>query len=286
MKIEEDDLRKFEYMVNGVLIHGEKVVYYANDAAAAILGFRSREEIMNFDLYKLVPVEYKNVVFSRIERALKGELLPPILERVFTRDGRSVILKFNIFPIEFRGKLAALSIFTPYLQENAKREVLEGLFKVGELIANKALGEDVPLSEMAKEIHDRLKNVIPDMNMTLVNLKDGKYTIEYCGFSDFSLKKLEVQRIKPIFDAFEEAREMYEPGYPAVEMGLESENGDSASSVSVFSVPISVEGKVAMVIVFMKKGYGSFDPEDIEVFRRVKKLFSLYLKLDQCFTDY
>ncbi len=278
LKIADEDLEKFEGMNKGVLVHGDREVLYANEAAVRILGFGSKEDLMNYDLYKLIPPEYKEIVAARIEKALKGEKPPPIIERVFTKDGREIILKFDISPVLFQGRVAALSVFTFNAEDKAKREALEGTFRILERIVEAASSEGASLEGISEEIHSELIKIIPGLGMVVAKYT-GELLVEYAKFEDHELRNMIISKEDPMYEAVLESREIYDPECPAGKspFQLEKEN----ALLSAFVVPVMIEGEIVAGLEFLRVGYASFNPEDINLFRKVERIYNLFIRLNQ-----
>lgn len=91
--------RRFRLLVDsandGIAVHREGVLLYANPAAVRMLGYERAEEIIGRPILEFVHPDYREAVRERISDLAQGHLAP-LREEVFLRaDGSSVVVEVS-----------------------------------------------------------------------------------------------------------------------------------------------------------------------------------------------
>ncbi|MBS7631938.1 PAS domain S-box protein, partial [Candidatus Bathyarchaeota archaeon] len=97
-----------ESSLNAVFVIRDNKYVYVNKRAAELLGFNSPSELIGLSGLRFFPEEYRKVIESRVERLLKGEILPKYDAKLLRRDGTEVYVELNSTMIEYEGKPAIL----------------------------------------------------------------------------------------------------------------------------------------------------------------------------------
>lgn len=107
---EERYRRLVEWLPDGVLVHREGKILYANTAALRLFAAASLEEMQNTSLEKIVHPESRKLVFERIARQERGEILPPAEQKLVRLDGKFFEAEGNALSIFFEGAPANLAV--------------------------------------------------------------------------------------------------------------------------------------------------------------------------------
>lgn len=122
-----------ELLSDGVIVHCEGKVVFANKIACKILKFSSIENIINSNVINYVHPDYKDLASKRISKAFKTNEPPPLLEeKLICFDGSIVDVEVSANPIIFDNKQSMLVVF----KDITKRKLL-----TEELIESKTLFE-------------------------------------------------------------------------------------------------------------------------------------------------
>ncbi|NOZ59458.1 MAG: HAMP domain-containing histidine kinase [Euryarchaeota archaeon] len=107
---EERYRRLVELSPVGIVVHREGRVVYINPAGARLMGAETSEELVGMPIMELVHPDYREVVAERIERMKRGEVLPPLEEKLITLDGRIIDVEVVAAPIRYGGKPSFLAV--------------------------------------------------------------------------------------------------------------------------------------------------------------------------------
>lgn len=109
---EERYRRLVEQSPDGVLVHAEGKVVYANPAAARILAAQSPEDVVGRAVLELVPEEDRPVVVARIRRVIEDRaLIGSVLQRIVRLDGREVAIELSAARVMHQGRPASQIVF-------------------------------------------------------------------------------------------------------------------------------------------------------------------------------
>jgi PAS domain S-box-containing protein len=104
---EERYRRLVEYCPDGIAIHCDGRIVFANPAMAEILG-TTPAGLLGKSLWEIVHPEYWNLVRERLEALIhKGEAVPRIEEKMIRADGSAVDVDVVALPFLYEGRQAA-----------------------------------------------------------------------------------------------------------------------------------------------------------------------------------
>jgi PAS domain S-box-containing protein len=151
----------------GIAIHRDGYIVYANPAFVATLGFSSAEEVYRIPVTSLVIAEDVAALQSRL-RVLANEhmsALPAQIYRGRKRDGTAVIVEASSVPFEYEGKASVLSL----LRDVTERRALEARLVQADRLA--ALG--TMAAGVAHEINNPLAYVTLNLDWISRKLAEG-----------------------------------------------------------------------------------------------------------------
>jgi len=139
---------------DGVIIHSEGKIVYANEAAYKIIHAEYPGQLIGYNVMDFVHPEYRELVEKRIRdgvsKRVKGE---PVEEIFKTFDGTSIKVNVTAIPFSYEGKPAMLTVFNDITEQKRDEE------KIRNLLAEKEL--------LLREVHHRIKNNMNTINSLL-----------------------------------------------------------------------------------------------------------------------
>lgn len=109
---EERYRRLVEQSPDGVLVHTDGRVVYANPAAARILGARGSEELVGRAVLDLVPEGDRLGVAARIRRVIEDRApVGPLLQRIVRLDGREIAVELSAARVVYMGRPSSQVVF-------------------------------------------------------------------------------------------------------------------------------------------------------------------------------
>jgi PAS domain S-box-containing protein len=119
-KLFEDELRSseegfrllVETIPDGVIVHSDGRVVFANPSSARIIGASNPAELIGKPVIDFVHPEFRAEALERIKNSLATNLRAPEQEEKFIRlDGNTIDVQVNASPISFNKKPAMLTVF-------------------------------------------------------------------------------------------------------------------------------------------------------------------------------
>jgi PAS domain S-box-containing protein len=139
---EEKYRNMVEMLPNGVIIHQEGKIVFANDASFNILNATKPEQVIGKNLFEFVHPDYHAIVIERIKGSLVRHTKQESLEEVFlTLDKKKIFVNVIAIPIQYLGKPSVMVVAT-------------------DITKQKQIGLELKESEERKKA---LLNAIPDM---------------------------------------------------------------------------------------------------------------------------
>jgi PAS domain S-box-containing protein len=118
---------------NMIFINRRGRIVYANKLCTTVTGY-SRKEFFSkdFDFFKLIAPESRDLVKKNLKKHMKGEEVPPYEYKLLTRDGRKIIGLHKTKLIDLDGEKAILGIITDITERKKAEEKLEALSRFPE----------------------------------------------------------------------------------------------------------------------------------------------------------
>ncbi|HWY36192.1 MAG TPA: PAS domain S-box protein, partial [Nitrosopumilaceae archaeon] len=111
---------------NGILIHVNGKVMFANRAALEISGFDTFEELSRASLFDLLLPEYRKIAMERVKRTLSGEKSPFYKYKAFTAKNEQIEVEVMATAIMYNGQKAIQIIANDLsAQQKLEHEVLK-----------------------------------------------------------------------------------------------------------------------------------------------------------------
>jgi PAS domain S-box-containing protein len=148
---------------DGVVIHSEGVIVYANEAAHRIIHAEYPGQLIGFKVLDFVHPDYRELAVKRISNGVHKQLKGEPVEEIFQAfDGTGIKVSVTAIPFSYSGKPAMLTVFNDITEQKRDEE------KIKNLLAEKEL--------LLKEVHHRIKNNMNTINSLLTlqaeSLKD------------------------------------------------------------------------------------------------------------------
>lgn len=179
-----------EHLPDGIAVHREGRIVFANQATLKILGAERPEQIIGQPLFKFVHPDYLDVVKTRVKEVTASNKPLPILEEKFLRlDGAPLDVEVVALPITFDDAPAVLVIARDITERKraemalqARTAELEALFDISAALrAAQTATEMLPiiLNEMGRALKTDTGAVIlfdPARNEFVIALANGLLT--------------------------------------------------------------------------------------------------------------
>ncbi len=106
---------------DGIIVHKNNQVAYANPAALQLFGATHFADVKDKSIFDFVHPDEKAKIFARVQKATQGETTPLIEERLLRLDGTEVIAEVVASPITYDGERAVQVV----LRDVTVRKALE-----------------------------------------------------------------------------------------------------------------------------------------------------------------
>jgi len=119
------------YNPYGIIIHKNGIVKLGNHAFLKILEIENQEEILNQNVMSYVHPDSKKLVKERIKSNSKEtEFIPPVIEKIISKNGKTRWVETSAFSLENGDKLVMLKDITQRkLAEKEKEELQKHLIQ-------------------------------------------------------------------------------------------------------------------------------------------------------------
>ena len=109
----------------GIALHKDGKVFYANQAAAKLLGASHPEELIGQNILDFVHPDYRQIVLDRTQVIHEQSQTVPLLEEKFLRlDGSTVDVEVAGVPFVFHGEQAVQVIITDITERKQAQEII------------------------------------------------------------------------------------------------------------------------------------------------------------------
>jgi len=113
-----------ETSFDGIIIHQDGVIVYANRAAVRLIGVGSADEIMGKPILSFVHPDFRTTVLQRMESAT-AEIQPVIREKFLRTDGSSIDVDVVAIPFVWKDRPAVHVVFRNITGEIKAEETLQ-----------------------------------------------------------------------------------------------------------------------------------------------------------------
>ncbi len=172
---------RYRLLVNtlpdGIIVHHQGHIVFANSASVSIMGALSQSDITNTPVIDFVHPDYRELALKRIQRSLSEGVPVPLEEEKFVRlDGTVIDVEVSAIPITYGGNPAMLTVFNE-ITERKRAEAR--LFEERNLL--RILIDNLPDRIFVKDTQGR-KTLA---NVTDVRVSGGKTMEDVIGKTDF-----------------------------------------------------------------------------------------------------
>lgn len=141
-----------DHSPNGILIHANGKVVFANKAAIKISGYASEDDLMEVSLFDILLPEYREIAQERVRRVTEGEMVPPQEYRILTARNQVVEIEVMATMIAFNGQSAVQLI-------------------ISDLSGQKMLQRETLRAQLAEESNKKLQQEIEQRKKTELQLQ-------------------------------------------------------------------------------------------------------------------
>jgi PAS domain S-box-containing protein len=126
LRITEEKYRRLiEVLPDGVVVHSEGRIIYANPSTAKIIGAESPEKLIGTPVMDFVHPDDREIVMNRIKQSLsEGSVAPTTEERFIRLDGTLLTAEVSGVPISYGDKQAMLTVINDITERKRAEEAL------------------------------------------------------------------------------------------------------------------------------------------------------------------
>jgi len=147
-----------DYSPDGVFIHIDGKVVFANPSATKLVGIRNAEDALNYTLFDFLLPEYKPLIAERLARVIQGKPQEFIELKIKTLSGEIREVETKPILIKFNGKDAVLTV-------------------VHDISTQKQLVKEQMRAQIAEETNELLEQEITKRKVIQLQLQESqKYT--------------------------------------------------------------------------------------------------------------
>ena len=126
---EERYHRLVETIPDGVVVHSQGTVVFANPASAAIIGAASPAALIGKPVMEFMHPASRELASERIQQALNEQVPIPLGDEVFIRlDGKLIDVEVSAIPFSYAGKPAILTVFNDITERKRAAEAHELIY--------------------------------------------------------------------------------------------------------------------------------------------------------------
>jgi len=119
-----------ELSPEGIAIHSEGKVVFANQTAVKLLGGKKMTDVIGLPVMNFVHTDSRPIIKERIQKMLKeGIRVLPLEEKFVRLDGSSILVETSAMPLTYQGKPAIQVMFRDITERKAAEEELESRVK-------------------------------------------------------------------------------------------------------------------------------------------------------------
>lgn len=150
---EERYRRLVDLTPDGIAIHSEGKIVFANDAAIKILGAKSLDEVIGKSVIEVVHPDYRDIVKKRVKEMTQAGLVAPLIEEKWIKfDGQPIDVEATAVPFNFEGKTAVQVVFHDITQRKKLEEELKKKAENLEKMNQFMIGREVKMVQLKKEL--------------------------------------------------------------------------------------------------------------------------------------
>jgi diguanylate cyclase (GGDEF)-like protein/PAS domain S-box-containing protein len=176
---EERYRRLVELSPDGIVVHGDGRVAFANSAAARIMGYRSPEEMVGRPVLEAIHPDSLDAVIERMKRLAVGETLPFVEEKFVRRDGTVVDVEVGAVPFVLHGGPAVQVVVREVTERKRAEQLQAALYRIAQTAGS---AEHMPAFHA--EIHRIVGELMYAGNFYIALLDEATGTLSYPYFVD------------------------------------------------------------------------------------------------------
>ncbi len=256
---EERYRRLVEQSPDGILIHSEGQVEFANPAALRMLGASNEEDLLGRRVLDFVHPDERGRVVGRQGQTANGFSVPVAEERLLKLDGTSFFAEVAANGFRFKDRMMTQVVFRDITERKRTEAELKKLNETLELRVAEQVAQNrekdhlliqqsrlAAMGEMIGNIAHQWRQPLNALGLLLSNIQDAY------DFKELDQKTLDAamadgrRLIRKMSDTIDDFRNFFRPNREAVEFSL----GDSVESAMTLvsssfrhhNIPVSFEG--------------------------------------------
>ncbi len=183
-----------ETLPDGVVVHSQGRIVFANLASTAIIGAASPADLTGKLVIDFVHPDYRELVLKRIQQSLSAGVPVPLVEEKFVRlDGTPVDVEVTAIPFSYAGQPAMLTVFNDIggrkrTEEKMQRQ-LQNLFALSEIDRAISSSFDLQFSLATLLVHVIAQLGVDAADVLLFD--SASLTLEYTAGQGFRKQAIE-----------------------------------------------------------------------------------------------
>ena len=142
-----------QILPDGITIHTDGIIVYANDSANKIMKVNSRKPPIGRSIYDFIHPDFREITRKRIQRSVdKQKTIEPIEQVFLTHDGKPITVLVTATSFKYLGKKSVLTVFT----DISERKLAEETLKQSEAFINAVL-DNLPIGVAVNSVDSSVK---------------------------------------------------------------------------------------------------------------------------------
>ncbi len=171
--------RLVELSPDGIVVHSEGRVAFANSSAARIMGYRSPDEMVGRPILEAIHPDSLGSVIERMKRLAGGESLPFREEKFLRRDGAVVDVELGAVPLVLHGRPAVQVVVREVTERKRAEQLQAALYRIAQTAGS---AEDMPAFHA--EIHRIVGELMYAGNFYIALYDEAAGALSYPYFVD------------------------------------------------------------------------------------------------------
>jgi PAS domain S-box-containing protein len=160
----EDELREneerfrqvVETLPDGVMVHSQGRVVFANPSGAAIIGAPSPADLTGKLVIEFVHPDCRELALKRIQQSLREGTPSSLVEEIFIRfDGSPINVEVSALPFHYAGKPAMLTVFNDITERKRAEKLQDAIYRIA-----RAADQAGSLESLYPAIHAIIREVM------------------------------------------------------------------------------------------------------------------------------
>ncbi len=291
--VSERDLRVFDILGDGVIIHDGKKILYTNSAAGELVGLSSSDELKGLPLSKVFPPEEWIRMREELRMILQNgsSTQKERVCRFSVKDAGVRVISVKSSAVDFRGKRRIMTVL---------REISEKTM-IGEFLAEMDIlrsAVDILLKEemdapykLGKALYEGIRKLLPEVGVCIGTVYKDRIVIDFGRVEAFVMKNHVIDRKTEkgvIAYLVDKGETLYLPnvfdfdrdGYKTISLGIPDK-----VPMTYYGLLVRVKNRIRGFLTFMRRGFDAFTDDEKEFFRMLRDQVALAFRISDMVSE-